>query len=150
MEEQLVLWLLSLRRNKRQMQMLLYSKTKNVLSKVKISGGGRCNVTNACMRIAELCKNYPRGGKKLKKSFEHFYTKDTIEWFEARGVSLKTEADGRMFPESNDSQTIVECLVRALKKVGAKLATQSFVTQITPLKKALSYPLTMKSCTLTS
>lgn len=116
-------------------EVTLFEKTNKILSKVKISGGGRCNVSNACFNISELCKNYPRGGKQLKKSFIHFYTKDTIEWFAKRGISLKTEADKRIFPESNDSQTIVDCLVQALKKVGAQLATQSLVTQITPLEK---------------
>lgn len=116
-------------------EVTLFEKTSKVLSKVKISGGGRCNVSNACFSISELCKNYPRGGKQLKKSFGHFYTKDTIEWFAKRGVSLKTEADKRMFPESNDSQTIVDCLTQGLKEVGAGLATQSAVSQITPLEK---------------
>ena len=87
---------------------IILEKSDKTLSKVKISGGGRCNVTNACFSISDLCENYPRGGKQLKKSFGHFYTKDTIEWFEKRGVELHIEKDNRMFPISNQSQTIID------------------------------------------
>ena len=92
----------------------LFEKSNKVLSKVKISGGGRCNVTHHCLSISELSKNYPRGGTFLKKSFELFNTKDTIKWFEEKGVKLKIESDNRMFPTSDNSQTIVDCLINTL------------------------------------
>lgn len=94
-----------------ELQVTLIEKTSRLLSKVKVSGGGRCNVTHACFSIAEMVKKYPRGGKFLKKAFHQFFTTDTIQWFEERGVALKTEADGRMFPQSNTSQTIIDCLL---------------------------------------
>ena len=87
---------------------IIFEKTNKALSKVKISGGGRCNVTNATFGISQLAKNYPRGGKELKKSFDLFNTNHTVRWFENRGVNLKTEVDSRIFPSSNTSQTIVD------------------------------------------
>jgi len=92
-------------------QVTLFEKTSKVLSKVKISGGGRCNVTHNCPDISKLCEAYPRGGKKLRSLFHQFNTTDTIEWFESRGVPLKAEKDGRMFPVSDESQSIIDCLV---------------------------------------
>ena len=91
---------------------ILLERGKDVLQKVKISGGGRCNVTHACFLPRELVKNYPRGEKALLSPFMRFSAQDTIDWFAQRNVKLKTEADGRMFPTSNDSQTIVDCLER--------------------------------------
>lgn len=88
----------------------ILEKTSKSLAKVKISGGGRCNVTHAAFENSQLIKNYPRGEKFLKKSFEYFSVKDTISWFESRDVKLKIEADGRMFPVSNDSNSIVDAL----------------------------------------
>src|SRR5437868_10890810 len=90
----------------------IYERGSEFLSKVRISGGGRCNVTHACFDTRELSSHYPRGGAALQGPFTVFQPRDTIAWFEARGVKLKTEADGRMFPVSNSSQTIIECLVR--------------------------------------
>ena len=98
------------------LQMTLLEKSNKVLSKVRISGGGRCNVTHSCFDIAEMIKRYPRGGNFLKKSFYQFFTSDTIRWFEERGVRLKTEADGRMFPVSDSSQTIIDCLMQEINK----------------------------------
>jgi predicted Rossmann fold flavoprotein len=89
----------------------LIEKSNKLLSKVRVSGGGRCNVTHACDSISEMIKKYPRGEKFLKQAFYHFFTIDTIEWFEERNVKLKTEGDGRMFPESNSSETVVNCLL---------------------------------------
>ena len=89
------------------LKVLLLEKSNKLLSKVKISGGGRCNTTHACFDIPELVKKYPRGQNFLKKSFHQFYTQDTIDWFEERGVQLKTEEDGRMFPVTDNSQTII-------------------------------------------
>lgn len=99
----------------------ILEKSTKLLSKVKVSGGGRCNVTHACFEIDELVKRYPRGKNFLKKAFHHFNTMHTAEWFEKRGVALKTEADGRMFPQTNTSQTIVDCLVRAANENGVEI-----------------------------
>jgi len=91
------------------------------LAKVRISGGGRCNVTHACFDGRELSGHYPRGGAALLGPFTIFQPRDTIAWFEARGVRLKTEADGRVFPVSDSSQTIIECLVSAARAAGVEL-----------------------------
>ncbi len=89
----------------------LLEKTSKLLSKVKISGGGRCNVTHHCFDISEMIRKYPRGANFLKKAFHQFFTTDTIRWFEERGVALKAEADGRMFPVTDSSGTIIDCLM---------------------------------------
>jgi predicted Rossmann fold flavoprotein len=99
----------------------ILERGKNVLEKVKISGGGRCNVTHACFMPLELVKNYPRGEKAMMSPFTRFAAGDTIEWFEKKGVQLKTEDDGRMFPISDSSQTIVDCLMGAATKNGVKI-----------------------------
>jgi predicted Rossmann fold flavoprotein len=91
------------------------------LSKVRISGGGRCNVTHACFDARELTARYPRGGRALLAPFKNFQVSDTVAWFESRGVKLKTEADGRMFPVSDSSETIMDCLMNAAKAAGVKL-----------------------------
>lgn len=96
---------------------IIFEKTSKLLAKVKVSGGGRCNVTNACQKISELVKNYPRGEKFLKKAFTQFSTQKTIEWFESSGVELKTESDNRMFPITDDSQTIIDCLLKEVHKL---------------------------------
>src|SRR5215212_5878823 len=94
----------------------ILEKTNKLLSKVKVSGGGRCNVTHALFDILEMSKRYPRGLNFVKKSFHQFFTTDTIKWFEERGVKLKTEEDGRMFPVTDSSQTIIECLLKEANK----------------------------------
>ena len=109
----------------------LYEKSSKVLSKVKISGGGRCNVTHNCTDINTLIQAYPRGGKQLKSIFHTFQPKDTIAWFKARGVALKTEKDGRMFPTTDDSQTIIDCLETACNKLGIQRQLNSGVEKIT-------------------
>jgi predicted Rossmann fold flavoprotein len=101
----------------------LLEKGRQPLAKVRISGGGRCNVTHACFDPKELVLSYPRGGDALRGPLTRFQPKDTIEWFAARGVSLKTESDGRMFPVSDSSETIVDCLERAARKAGVRLGT---------------------------
>ncbi|UII26103.1 NAD(P)/FAD-dependent oxidoreductase [Fulvivirga maritima] len=108
----------------------IYEKTTKVLSKVKISGGGRCNVTHACYNNAALSKYYPRGEKFLKKAFSQFAVEDTVNWYESQGVSLKTEADNRMFPDSDDSQTIVDCLLTEARKLGVKVNLKCGVNDI--------------------
>ena len=107
-----------------QLEVLILEKTNKLLSKVKVSGGGRCNVTHACFSIADMIKKYPRGGVFLKKAFHHFFTTDTVKWFNERGVELKTEADGRMFPVTDNSQTIINCLLdeAAKYRVGIEMS----------------------------
>ncbi|MBL0147136.1 MAG: NAD(P)/FAD-dependent oxidoreductase [Chitinophagaceae bacterium] len=112
------------------LDVVILEKTNKLLSKVKISGGGRCNVTHACFSIAEIIKRYPRGDNFLKKAFQHFFTTDTITWFKERGVELKTEDDGRMFPASNTSQTIIDCLVKEANKFGVEIIMNADVVEI--------------------
>lgn len=102
----------------------IFEKSAKLLDKVRISGGGRCNVTHACFDEKELTKFYPRGERELLGAFHHFYTENTIAWFEARGVKLKTEADGRMFPISDNSETIIHCLLREAEKHQVEIRTQ--------------------------
>lgn len=109
---------------------LLLEKSSKLLSKVKISGGGRCNVTHACFSMADMLKKYPRGSAFLKKAFHQFFTTDTIQWFQERGVLLKTEADGRMFPQSNTSQTIIDCLLKEADKTGVRIQMNADVKKI--------------------
>lgn len=111
-------------------EVVLFEKLNKVLAKVKISGGGRCNVTNACFSVSQLVKNYPRGEKFLKNAFSQFNTHDTIDWFESRGVPLKAEADNRMFPISDNSQSIVDCLMNEIDKLGVQLKLQSVISKI--------------------
>ncbi len=110
----------------------ILEKGKEVLQKVKISGGGRCNVTNAQPDPKELIKNYPRGEKELLGPFYTFNNQDTIQFFESRGVPLKTEEDGRVFPVSNSSQTIIDCLLKETHRLGIKVFRQSSVVKIEP------------------
>ena len=100
------------------------------LAKVRISGGGRCNVTHHCFDPAKLVQNYPRGSKALRGAFSRFQPQDTVNWFESRGVKLKTEADGRMFPITNDSATIVNCLLQAAEQAGVVLRTRTVVKSV--------------------
>ncbi|MAU35823.1 MAG: aminoacetone oxidase family FAD-binding enzyme [Flavobacteriales bacterium] len=108
----------------------IFEKTEKVLSKVKISGGGRCNVTNATFNISQLIKNYPRGGRKLRKSFNLFNTNHTVKWFENRGVKLKKEADNRMFPLSNKSQTIIDLFLNRANKLNITISLKSKIDAI--------------------
>jgi predicted Rossmann fold flavoprotein len=98
-------------------QVVVFEKSGKLLSKVKVSGGGRCNVTNGCSSISKLCRAYPRGGKCLKKNFMVFNTKHAMEWFESRGVPLVIQADGCVFPVSQDSQSIIDCFLGETKKL---------------------------------
>ena len=104
-------------------EVVLLERGPQFLSKVRISGGGRCNVTHACFDARELAAHFPRGEQALIGPFQRFHPRDTIEWFERRGVKLKTESDGRMFPVTDSSQTIMDCLLRAAKDAGVKLVT---------------------------
>ncbi|XOV91077.1 MAG: NAD(P)/FAD-dependent oxidoreductase [Bacteroidota bacterium] len=111
-------------------EVIILEKSTKVLSKVKVSGGGRCNVTNGCSSISELCKAYPRGGKKLKKIFSVFNTQDTIEWFKSRGVPTYEEPDGRVFPVSQNSQTIIDCFQDQVRKLKIQVELQEAVNTI--------------------
>ncbi len=108
----------------------IFEKGAAFLNKVKISGGGRCNVTNACYDPKELSENYPRGKKELLGPFYEFNPQHTIEWFEKRNVKLKTEEDGRIFPVSNSSQTIIDCFLTEAKKNNVKLHLQKGIRTI--------------------
>ena len=109
----------------------ILEKSNKLLAKVKVSGGGRCNTTHACFELPELVQKYPRGQNFLKKTFHWFNTTDTIEWFASRGVDLKTEADGRMFPQTNDSQTIIDCWLKEADKYKVQVQIQTAVEKIT-------------------
>lgn len=111
----------------------LFEKSPKLLSKVKISGGGRCNVTHRPMALSKLVKNYPRGEKFLKKVFSKFNSEDTIQWFESRGVPLKEEADGRIFPVSDDSQSIIDCLIKESNQQKIEIKKSCGVKDILPL-----------------
>ena len=104
--------------------------SSNVLAKVRISGGGRCNVTHHCFEPQELVKNYPRGGKQLRGPFAKFQPRDTIDWFADRGVQTKVESDGRMFPVTDDSATIVNCLLGAAESLGVRVETKANVVNV--------------------
>lgn len=99
----------------------IIEKSNKLLSKVRVSGGGRCNVTNHCLENSTLIKNYPRGEKELKQVFAQFSVQDTFEWFNKRGVKLKIENDGRVFPVSNSSETIIECFISESQKYSVKI-----------------------------
>ncbi len=109
---------------------ILLEKSRRLLTKVRISGGGRCNVTHACFDPARLIHYYPRGGKELRGPFIRFQPRDTIQWFESRGVQLKTEEDGRMFPMTDDSETIVTCLQREAQQNGIEIRIECGVKEI--------------------
>lgn len=110
----------------------ILEKSPKILEKVRISGGGRCNVTHACFEPRALVKFYPRGEKELLGPFHHFSPKQTIEWFEKRGVKLKTEADGRMFPTTDNSETIIDCFLSETKRLGIKIKTLIGVENLIP------------------
>ncbi|WP_162339548.1 BaiN/RdsA family NAD(P)/FAD-dependent oxidoreductase [Cyclobacterium salsum] len=111
-------------------KVILFEKNRKVLSKVLVSGGGRCNVTQGTFKNNELLKGYPRGSGFLKKVFEHFTVKDTFSWFESRGVPLKTESDGRVFPKSDDSQSVVSALVNEANRLGVRIELNKAIVNI--------------------
>jgi hypothetical protein len=112
------------------LRILIVEKSTHPLAKVLISGGGRCNLTHACFEPAQLVQYYPRGGNALRGPFTRFQPRDTIAWFEAHGVRLKTEADGRIFPVTNSSQTVVDCLLNTASKDNIELRTRCSVTSL--------------------
>lgn len=113
-------------------EVVLLEKSDKLLSKVRISGGGRCNVTHACFEPRKLAAHYPRGERFLRKAFERFQARDTVAWFADRGVQLKAEADGRMFPITDDSATIVDCLTEAARRGGVEVRQRTGVRRIHP------------------
>ncbi len=111
-------------------EVLLLEKTRQPLAKVKVSGGGRCNVTHYCFEVPTLIKGYPRGNLELRGAFHRFQPKDMIQWLQERGVQLKAEEDGRMFPVTNSSQTIIECFRHEAEKLGVQLLLGTEVVRI--------------------
>ena len=111
--------------------MIIVEKGNRVLNKVRVSGGGRCNVTHACFDIAEMVKRYPRGTHFVRKAFHRFFSTDTIQWYSERGVELKAEADGRMFPVTDSSQTIIDCLLKETNRYGVQLLMNKEVRALT-------------------
>lgn len=118
-------------------EVTIFEKSKKILSKVKVSGGGRCNVTNGCTDIQALSKAYPRGEKKLKRAFRTFDTQDTMEWFESRGVPLMIQDDNCVFPVSQDSQSIIDCFLNETKKRQINLEIGKGIQAIEPIKNQL-------------
>ena len=114
----------------------ILEKTNKILSKVKVSGGGRCNVTHASYENKTLAKHYPRGENYLKKAFEVFNSKSTIEWFGKRGVEMKTYPDGCIFPLSNDSQTIIDCFENEARKFGIHIHLNSAIIGISKIENS--------------
>jgi len=123
------------------LKVIIVEKSSKLLSKVRVSGGGRCNVTHACFDINELIKFYPRGKNFLKKTFHWFNPANTIQWFEERGVQLKTEGDGRIFPATNNSETIIHCLLSEANKYGVEIILQTEVTGIVSEEEGFSVQL---------
>ena len=112
------------------LEVILLEKSSKLLSKVRVSGGGRCNLTHACFDREEMSRHYPRGQRFVKKAFHRFFTTDTIQWFEERGVPLKTEADGRMFPQSDNSESIVSCLLKEVNQYKVDVRMNAEVLQL--------------------
>lgn len=112
------------------LDVIIFEKSNKILSKVKVSGGGRCNVTHDCKDIIELSKKYPRGEKFLKKAFHWFSVQNTINWFKQNQIDLKVEEDGRMFPASNSSQTIIDCFLQLTTQLQIKIKLQHEVKNI--------------------
>ncbi len=127
-------------------QVVLSESGTRPLRKVEISGGGRCNVTHHCYDPREFSKAYPRGEKELSSAFSRFQAEDTVSWFESRGVKLKAEEDGRMFPVTDSSETIISCLETAREKAGVQLLLQTKATRIERLSdNAPRFQVTIKS-----
>src|SRR5204863_8176025 len=105
-------------------------KTTKLLSKVRISGGGRCNVTNNCFETGALSRHYPRGEKVLKQLFKTFQARDTVEWFQSKGVTIVAEEDGRMFPITDSSQTIIDCFLTEAERLKIQIETSEGVVAI--------------------
>jgi predicted Rossmann fold flavoprotein len=134
---------ISFAETKKYNQVTLLEAGNEPLSKVKISGGGRCNVTHHCFNPSDLVTYYPRGAKELRGAFSRFQPQDTVKWFAEHGVKLKTEPDGRMFPITDNSQTIIDCLINTAINNGVKLLTRTPVKSVT--KQENQFFVTLKS-----
>jgi len=128
---------IAVKENHPQAQVVILEKSKKVLSKVKVSGGGRCNVTNGCTNIKDLAKAYPRGGKKLKQAFRVFHTQHTMDWFESRGVPLTIQEDNCVFPVSQNSQSVIDCFLNEVNRLGITIEMGKGVKAIFPKKEKL-------------
>ncbi|MBZ0258773.1 NAD(P)/FAD-dependent oxidoreductase, partial [bacterium] len=115
----------------------IFEKSKHLLAKVKVSGGGRCNVTNACSDIKQLSEAYPRGRTALKRAFHTFNTQHAMQWFESRGVQLMIQDDQRVFPASQSSESIIECFMEQTRKLGVRIETGRGVRDIRPIGEQL-------------
>jgi predicted Rossmann fold flavoprotein len=124
-------------------KVIILEKNSKTLQKVKVSGGGRCNVTNRCFDVHQLAKNYPRGAKELLQAFHQFSVSDTIAWFKKQAVNLIAEEDNRMFPESNNSQSIIDCFERQVNAMGVKVYLNCEVLQI--IKHENQFSIQLKS-----
>ncbi len=120
----------------------IYERSQKTLSKVKISGGGRCNVTHSCFEPAKLATHYPRGARELRAAFHRWQPKDTIAWFAERGVTIKREGDGRMFPDTDDSQTIIDCFQDCARRAGIQLRKGVGLKDLKPQASGFSLHLT--------
>ena len=116
---------------------VIFEKSKKLLSKVKVSGGGRCNLTNGCTSIPKLCEAYPRGGKSMKKLFSVFSTNHAMQWFESRGVKLVVQDDGCVFPVSQNSQTIIDCFLNEARRLGIAIEAGRGIKSIVPIDDKL-------------
>jgi len=124
---------------------VILEKTQKLLTKVKVSGGGKCNVTNACFSIKKLSDAYPRGGKKLKKAFQVFNVRDTLTWFETRGVTLITREDNHVFPATQNSQTIIDCFISEAQNLGIEIKMGAGITAIKQIKKQIELSFSRES-----
>ena len=124
-------------------QVTLLEASRQPLAKVRVSGGGRCNVTHACFEPINLVQNYPRGEKALQGAFSRFQATDTVKWFANKGVKLKTEADGRMFPTTDSSETIIDCLTKAADLAGVELLTGKTVVSV--VKQTTGFEVELKT-----
>jgi len=125
---------LSIKEHHPDYEVTIFEKSAKTLAKVKISGGGRCNVTNATFDNKELAKFYPRGGLHLRKAFEQFNAKSTIDWFEKRNVPLDILAENCVFPKSNESQSIIDCFLREARMKDISIKIQTGINQIDVLE----------------
>ncbi len=126
------------------LKVLILEKSTKLLAKVRISGGGRCNVTHSCFEPIALAHHYPRGEKPLKNLFQVFQAKETVTWFATKGVQLKTEEDGRMFPITNNSETIIDCFLEQAKRLKIKIEISKGVTSIEAKEKGFN--ITCQQC----
>jgi len=125
-------------------RVVIFEKSEKLLAKVKISGGGRCNVTNGCTSISELCKAYPRGGKRLKKAFQVFNTSHTLAWFESRGVPLIIQDNNYVFPVSQSSQTIIDCFLREATRLKIEIVLRTPIKGLKQVNSQLELAFTDK------